>query len=231
MLALLVLILTLSMPTPSPEPDPREPAPLLSAPSPALAFAAFSDSLAVLYASRDVPGMKRLYARATSLEQRLLGRYRLYPVTQDEAFLDDLPDADEATSAREYALLSALWAYRVAEAPPWKIPSYGKRSEALLERAKSLDADAPFVLLVDGQALLYKPALFGGDLNAALQRFTHLRRVLLGSPHPGLTTLEADVWAWYAMHKLEHASAEEVRQQLLAQAPPRLFRDFLTNPP
>lgn len=225
------LLLVLALLLAAQDPDGRRP--IVAAPSTVdvLTFTSYSDSLAALYASRDIDGMQRLFAQASTMEQRLLGRYRLFPVTQDTHYLDDLPAPEEAHSAREFALLSALWAYRVANAPPWKIPSYGKRSEALLNRAKSLDAEDPFVLLVDGQALLYKPALFGGDINAALQRFTHLRRVVLGHPQAGIPLLEADVWTWYAMHKLDHASAEQVRQRLLAAEPPPLYRQFLTDPP
>ncbi|MEM6783491.1 MAG: hypothetical protein AAF624_07115 [Bacteroidota bacterium] len=221
---LLVLLLTMLSPTPAACcADDRAPA--------VLSFATYSDSLATFYGSRDVSAMKRLYQDAATVEQRLLARYRLFPITQDDVYLDDLPDADEAASARELALLSALWAYRVANAPPWKIPGYGRRSEALLDRAKALDDDDPYVLLVDGQALLYKPSIFGGDVNAALGQFTHLRRVLPQHPHTGIPRVEADVWAWYAMHKLGHDAADSLRIQLLAQRPPVLFRQFLTDPP
>ncbi|MEM8599589.1 MAG: hypothetical protein AAGF99_06700 [Bacteroidota bacterium] len=224
---LLVLLLAMLAPTPSVCCVDEE----LPVSIAVLSFATYSDSLATFYGSRDVAAMERLYGSAATLEQQLLARYRLYPVTQDDAYLRDLPDGDEARSARELALLSALWAYRVSDAPPWKIPSYGRRSEALLDRARALDADDPYVLLVDGQALLYKPSIFGGDVNAALNRFTHLRRVLPQHPHTGIARVEADVWAWYAMHKLGHDAAEPLRAQLLSEQPPVLFRQFLTDPP
>ncbi|MEL6771802.1 MAG: hypothetical protein AAFP18_12115 [Bacteroidota bacterium] len=224
---LLVLLLTMLSPTPPACCADGD----ASVPPAVLSFATYSDSLATFYGSRDVTAMKRLYQDAATVEQRLLARYRLFPITQDGTYLDDLPDADEAESARELALLSALWAYRVANAPPWKVPTYGRRSEALLDRAKALDDDDPYVLLVDGQALLYKPSIFGGDVNAALVRFRHLRRVLPQHPHTGIPRVEADVWAWYAMHKLGHDAADGLREQLLAEQPPVLFRQFLTDPP
>ena len=174
---LLELLLTMLSPTP-PACCADGDAP---APPAVLSFATYSDSLATFYGSRDVTAMKRLYQDAATVEQRLLARYRLFPITQDGTYLDDLP--------------------------------------------------APYVLLVDGQALLYKPSIFGGDVNAALVRFRHLRRVLPQHPHTGIPRVEADVWAWYAMHKLGHDAADGLREQLLAEQPPVLFRQFLTDPP
>lgn len=189
------------------------------------------DTLAVLYARKDRAALERFHARASSVGDDLLGRYRLYPLTRDARYLEDLPDADACRSARDFALLSALWAFRAAEAPAWKLPFYGRRADALLTRARALEPDDPYVLLVEGQSLLYRPAIFGGDAAAALERFERLRGVLQREPVAGLEPMEAEVWIWYTLRRLGRPHTERVRERLLAQDPPPLFREFLTSPP
>ncbi len=161
----------------------------------------------------------------------MLYRYRLYPLTLDARYLDDLPDEADCRTARDLALLSALWAYRAGEAPPWKLPFYGIRSDALLDRARALDPDEPYVLLVAGQSLLYRPGIFGRSPEAALTMFERLRRVLRTRPVPGLSPFEPEVWVWYTLRTLGRPHTDRVRDRLLAQNPPPLFRQFLLDPP
>lgn len=191
----------------------------------------FTDSLTAYYAARDLDGLRSLHARARTLEQRLLVRYRLFPVTRDEGLLRDLPADGDARTARELALLSALWAYRASTAPAWRMPTFGRRSEALLTRARALDAADPYVLLVEGQALLYKPRMVGGNPREALARFQALRPIALRNPASGVLHWEADVWAWMAMRRLDHPDADATKSRLLAEDPPPLFRAFLLHPP
>lgn len=190
-----------------------------------------ADSLAHYYAAQDAGAITRLHRTARSREERLLCTYRLFPLTRDDAWLAEIPGEEGVRSARELALIAALWGYRAAEAPPWRLPVYGRRSEAVLNRARALDPDDPYVLLVEGQSLLYKPGIFGGDAAAAQGRFERLRTVLAGRPVPGLHPMEAEVWIWMALRKQGAASAESVRQRLLARRPPPLFRQFLLDPP
>jgi len=190
-----------------------------------------SDTLAVLYAHRDAEGIERLHTRAHTTADELLYRYRLYPLTLDTRYLRDIPDESDCHTARDYALLAALWAYRAGEAPPWKLPVYGIRSENLLARARSLDPDEPYVLLVEGQSLLYRPGIFGGSAEQALQKFERLRTVLTDRPTPGISPFEPEVWVWYTLQKLGRPNTDRVRERLLAQDPPPLFRQFLIDPP
>ena len=201
---------------------PDRPAP----PDPAL-----SDTIASLYAHQDAAGLVRLHAGAHTASDELLYRYRLYPLTLDTRYLDDLPDDSACRTARDYALLAALWGYRAADAPPWKLPVYGTRSSRLLERAQALDPEEPYALLVEGQSLLFRPGIFGGDAEKALARFERLRTVLRDRPTPGLSPFEAEVWVWYALRKLRRPHTDRIRDRLLAQDPPPLFRQFLIDPP
>jgi len=200
----------------------------LAAPAPA---ATPSDSLSHYYLHLEPARIAVLLERAHTREQLLLCRYRLYPLTRDRALVADIPPAAEARTAREAALIAAMWAFRIHASPPWTLPTYGRRSEAALDRARALDAEDPYVLLVEGQALLYKPAMFGGDPRAALRTFERLRATLARRPAPGMDPLEADIWVWMAMRRLEMPGAEALRRRLLAGAPPPLIRQFLTAPP
>ncbi len=194
-------------------------------------FTTFPDTTQALYAAKDVASLQRVCAAPTTPEADLLCRYRLYPLTQDERYLDGLPADLEEGSARSLALLAGLWGYRTARAPFHLVPRYGMRAERLMKKARALAPDDVFVLLVDGQSLLFKPAIAGGDARAALARFRLLRRVAAQQPHGGVSPLEADLWTWYTLRKLGDPAADPMRTRLLAAGPPRLYREFLLSPP
>gem|GEM_PF-1045399 len=222
----MTLLLALALLAAAPAADRPTPAPVPS----------LADSVATLYARKDPAGLDRLRTRARTVSDDLLLRYRLYPLTQDARHLADLPEPPAGASARDLALLSALWAYRTASGPAWKVPTYGRRSDALLQRAKALDPADPYVLLVDGQSALYRPALFGGSAADALDRFTRLRdllrqREVAGRPVDGLPVIEAEVWVWYTLRKLGRGDSDALRDRLLAQRPAPLYREFLLSPP
>ena len=190
------------------------------------------DSLTYYYARRDTSAIERLYRRkARTREDRLLCRYRLFPMTLDEGYLDEIPSEDGVRSARELALISALWAYKTANSPAWRVPTYGRRSERILGLALDRDANDPYALLVRGQGLLYKPAIFGGDVPAAQRTFEHLRQVLATRSAPGIHPFEAEIWIWMAVRKQDDARGAALKQRLLARNPPPMFRQFLIDPP
>lgn len=182
------------------------------------------------YADWNADALERLHRTARSNEERLLCRFRLYPMTEDEAYLDDIPEPSAGT-ARERALIAALWAYKTAIASPWRVPSYGKRSDRMLREARQLDPENPYVLLVQGQGQLYKPKMLGGNAEAALNTFRRFRERLAQSdgdadPSPW----EADLWVWLAQRKVDPEAAAQERALLLAADPPACFRRFLQGP-
>ncbi|MFN3597536.1 MAG: hypothetical protein ACK41D_09735 [Rubricoccaceae bacterium] len=189
------------------------------------------DSLAHYYAQQQPAALARLCERAQTREDRLLCRYRLYPLTQDARYLRDIPSEQGVRSARELALIAALWAYRASTAPAWSVPTLGRRSERILGQARSADPNEPYVLLVEGQSLYYRPPAFGGNAREAQRRFEQLQRALRQRPSPGIHPFEADVWIWMALRKTDRAAAETRRRELLARRPPPLFRQFLIDPP
>lgn len=190
------------------------------------------DSLTYYYARRDTSAIERLYRRkARTQEDRLLCLYRLFPMTLDERYLAEIPSEVGVRSARELALISALWAYKTAHSPAWRVPTYGRRSERVLGLALDRDDDDPYALLIRGQSLLYKPRVFGGDVAGAQRTFEHLRQVLATRSTPGLHPFEAEIWIWMAVRKQDAAQGEALKRRLLARNPPPMFRQFLIDPP
>ena len=203
-------------------------APAVGHPSP---DATLVDSTQIYYATQNVSALQRMLAQTTDRALALLCRYRLYPLTQDPAYLQDLPTTLEASTARELALLSGLWGYRVKDSSVLKVPVYGKRATRLLEQAKALDPAEPFVLLIEGQSLLYRPKIFGGNKHKALAAFNKLSETLPSESGTGISKMEADLWLWYTLTKLNDDEADAFRSKLLARNPPPLYKTFLLDPP
>ena len=189
------------------------------------------DSLTHYVVQQDADGAARLCRSARTTDERLLCRFRLYPLTQDAALLRDLPADEAVTSARGLALLGGLWGMRAATAPLYRVPTYGRRSERLVTAALARDATEPYALLVRGQSLYYKPRTFGGDVAEARRTFERLRAVLGRTPVPGLHPFEPEVWVWMCVRRTNAAEGTRMQRSLLARRPPPLFRQFLTDPP
>jgi hypothetical protein len=189
------------------------------------------ESANVMYGKKDVDGLQRLCATPDTREVELFCAYRLYPLTQNEKLLSDLPTSLKNGSAREYALLSGLWGYRTASASIPNVIRFGRAAESAMREARQLDPNDPFVLLIDGQSLLFKPRIAGGDRRLALETFEALAEQLTRSSDPDIELIEARVWIWYARMRLNDRRAPEVRAALLASAPPQLYREFLLSPP
>lgn len=184
------------------------------------------------YCQQDAEKLRALFQRADSRADSLLIRYRLYPLTEDESTIKGIPSSLSDGSAREYALLSGLWAYRAGEALFLSAMRYGRRSVRLLEKAKSINRNAPFVLLVEGQSLLFRPAIAGRDPNAAVQRFTQLRRIVQNRSGIGISKIEAQVWRWMSLREAERRrEAQTLLESLREQTLPPLYRQFLDDPP
>lgn len=192
-----------------------------------LAFLCPEPSIYEAYAERDTSALRARLAVAPTLADSLLIRYRLYPLTQDDALIADLPDALLAGTADEYAWLSALWGYRVQRTGPVAMMRYGARSQTLLEAGRRLAPNNPWVLLVDAQSLLYRPRLVGGDPRAAGGRLASLHAVISHSPLCELPLEEVQLWQWRVAHRLGESSADSVRQVLLAGNPSALVREML----
>lgn len=189
------------------------------------------DSLTHYYVRRDVANVRRLHRIARTQEDKLLVAYRLFAMTREQSIIRDIPSDRGVQSPRQLALISALWAFRAGTGPKIHLPTHGRRSERILDRARDLAPNDPYVLLVRGQSLYYKPGIFGGDVEAAKETFEHLKRQMRGRSVPGLHPFEADVWIWMCERKLDEDRARATKRRLLAQSPPPMFRQFLLDPP
>ena len=192
----------------------------------------FAEATQTAYAQRDADRLRALLGQASSRVDSLLVRYRLYPLTEDASVLDDLPSSLSDGTAREYALLSGLWAYRAGEASLFSAVRYGRRSTSLLEQAKAQAPEAPFVLLVEGQSLLFRPAIAGKDPEAAVRRFSRLAEIAKTSQGEAITKMEAHMWQWLALREADRSDeAQALFEQLMRQDPGPLYRQFLESPP
>lgn len=190
----------------------------------------FAQEVQRAYAHQEADALQTLLQRADSRADSLLVRYRLYPLTEDASLLDGLPSELPDGSARETALLSGLWSYRAGEASIFNAVQYGRRSANILERAKKQAPDDPYVLLIEGQSLLFRPAIAGRDPAAAADRFKRL--AAQADTTAGITTMEAEVWRWLALKEAGHTDkASRLYDRLLARDPAPLYRQFLEDPP
>lgn len=184
------------------------------------------------YVQQDADRLRTLFDQAETRADSLLVRYRLYPLTEDPEVLDGIPTSLTDGTAREYALLSGLWAYRAGEGSFLSAIRYGKRSTHLLERARSLDPNAPFVLLVEGQSLLFRPAIAGRDPAGAADCFSALAEIVSENDVSGISRTEAEIWQWLALGEAGRTEeAESLWQQLRTQDLPPLYQQFLDDPP
>lgn len=195
--------------------------------TPLAAHAALDPALAARvharYAARDAAGLRAACAAAQG-DDLLLCRYRLYPLTQDASLLAGLPAPQ---SAAGHALAAGLVGYDAARAPMTRMMTLGRRIQRHLDTARRLDAAEPLLLLIDGQGLLFRPAIVGGDKPKALRLFQQLRQ----RPGPASSADEADVWIWYALHRMERPDAAPMRQRLRQAPLAPLYRAFVEQPP
>lgn len=193
----------------------------------------FADSTQALYAQQDADALRELLNDADSQTEVFMARYRLYPLTEKEEVIDDIPkELGPDASARELALLSGLWAYRAGETNIFNAVRYGRRSMNRLEEAEALDPDEPYVLLVKGQSLMFRPDIAGKDVPAAIEVFRTLINVLGEHPDCGISAVEARSWLWLALREAGRSEeAARLRADLLAADPAPLYAQFLDDPP
>jgi hypothetical protein len=138
--------------------------------------------------------------------------------------------------AEAAALLSSIQGLRIAQ-NWWLGMSLGSECDTLLELAEHADAENPRVDLVRGIELWNKPALFGGDRDAARARFARARESFArearapGAGEPGWGPAEACAWHGLALIKQgELAQAREALEQALVIAPEYAWVDVVLLP-
>ena len=191
-----------------------------------------ADRVQHAYAHEDAQALRSLLTTADSRPDSLLVRYRLYPLTENAALVDDLPETLEDGTAREWALLSGLWSYRAGEASIFTAVTYGRRSANLLETAQSIDPDDPYVLLIGGQSLLFRPAIAGKDPEKAARQFEQLAQLAEQGKTNGIPPVEAYIWRWLALKEADQSeAAQALYDQLTSESLPPLYQKFIDEPP
>ena len=122
----------------------------------------------------DIEALRQQSDYAGAAERRYV-LYRLFPLSKTQDDIEALESKLENGSAEDYAIMSALWAFRSQGANPINWIRYVRRSDKFLKRALELDPNDPIVSLIDSQALFYKPKIAGGSKEKALQRLQDLR--------------------------------------------------------
>lgn len=191
----------------------------------------FGDAAHLAYAHEDPEALRALVELARTREDTLLLRYRLYALTQRPGLIIDIPTDLDSASARELALLSALWGYRARDKGLLELYAVGRRTMRLLERALALDPRDALVTLIDAQSLLFRPAIAGGSTRRALARLRELQAQVGHAPTCGVSPLEVDAWLWYALVRSDDPAAASHRAALESQPLPPLYRRFLAAPP
>ncbi|PSQ95832.1 MAG: hypothetical protein BRD55_09410 [Bacteroidetes bacterium SW_9_63_38] len=194
--------------------------------------ASFADRVQDAYAREDADALRTLLQDADTRTDSLLVRYRLYPLTENADLVNDLPETLDDGTAREWALLSGLWSYRAGEASLFNAVTYGRRSANLLETAQSIDPDDPYVLLIGGQSLLFRPAVAGKDSDAAAQQFDQLAELAEQNKTDGIPPVEAYLWKWLALKEADRPDdAQALHKQLGSRTLAPLYQQFIDDPP
>lgn len=175
---------------------------------------------------------RTLFARATNGREHTalahyyigLARYRAANLVQDDEDqslryvndgIDHLEKATDLDSgfADAHALLSGLYGQKIGM-KPFKAMTLGPKSDRAMEQAKELAPDNPRVLLIDGTGDYFKPSMFGGDKEAALQKFE--RAAQLAEREQVDDPLQpswghADAYAWIGYAHMEADRPKEAR--------------------
>lgn len=176
---------------------------------------------------------RALFFRATEGQARTalahyyvgLARYRAANLVQDDEdqtlrYVNDaINHLQKATElkpdlADARALLSGLYGLKIG-LKPFKAMSLGPKSNRAMERAKELAPNNPRVVLIDGTGDYFKPGMFGGDKERALEKFERAAQLAeqeqVDDPLlPSWGHAEACAWIGYA--HMEAGRTKEARQ-------------------
>jgi len=163
---------------------------------------------------------------------KLYGIYRLYPISKNKKDLESLPSNLEEikeASAADYAVLSALWAFKSRYLGSINWIRAIRRSDKLLKRALSIDSKDPIVSLIHAQSLMYRPKIAGGSKQDARDRLITLKGQIAGSESCSLFIQEVDVWIWKVTKEINPELAESLKSKLLSQPLSKLNRRIIAS--
>lgn len=180
------------------------------------------------YHEMDIESLRQLSANEEDAERRYI-LYRLFPLSKTQADLENLESKLEEGSAEDFAILSALWAFRSQGANPLKWIRYIRRSDGFLKRALEMDPNDPMVSLIDSQALFYKPKFAGGGKEKALKRLLDLRERIQDSSSCADLLTEVEIWIWTVNKELNPDKARSLKNELLGRPISKVHRRYLES--
>lgn len=130
-----------------------------------------------------------------------------------EAAQDALEQAADLHEWPEtHAILASVYGMRIGS-NPLRGMRLGPRADRAMERAHELDSENPRVWLLEGMSNLYKPRMFGGGVDKALEQMERARELFEAdaptSPHPRWG--HAEVHAWLGLGHLRKKDYEDAR--------------------
>lgn len=167
-----------------------------------------------------------------------LAYFRMFPLPMNEnsdLFSDNLdkaqielekaikidPDFDEA-----YALLGGI--YGMKAAGMFSGIKYGKKAKGTMNKARELDSANPRTYLIDGIGDYYKPKLFGGGLDHALEAFLKAAALFESFESESETAPDwgkAETHAWLAQIYLDLGNKEKAEIHINKSI--ELYPDFV----
>lgn len=102
----------------------------------------------------------------------------------------DILQKQHPANTRVMSMRAGLVGYRIA-INPLKAPFLGPESGRLLDAAAALNPNCPYVLTEQGNSLYFRPALFGGDKNKALDLWQKASQIF---------ARQGNTCNWYAVH-------------------------------
>lgn len=137
----------------------------------------------------------------------------------------------EADNAEAWALLSRLYATKIAFSPMSGV-YYGPKAGSSISKARKLAPDNPRVHLIAGVNDYYTPAVFGGSKSAALQALNNAIKHYASDRDSGYHWGLAETYVWRGIVQMELNYPEKARddwREALAIAPQYGWARMLLN--
>lgn len=144
---------------------------------------------------------------------------------QKEAYLDEAVEwlekatEEDKSFAEAYALLASCYGKKASGI--FSGMKYGPKSDAAMTKALELSPENPRVLMLDAIGKLYKPSMFGGSTEGAIEGFTKAADAFKNWQPPNIMAptwghAEAYAWLGQALAKQEkYKQAEQAYQKAL----------------
>lgn len=193
--------------------------------------AGIRDSLGALKGiNASTPPERELLMYSIGYAQRLLGEMPGVPRNEQKALMAEAQKAFEAVlkmnpkNAEAHALLSSVLGTQIGFSPSLAM-NYGPRSSFEMEEAVELEPNNPRVLLLRGVGNLFKPAAYGGGVEAAEEPLRRAAALLDAEPPnrpwPNWGRADAHVWLGLTLQKAGRRDAARAEYEAALRLAPK----------